>query len=96
MEATNENVISRRKLLKIHIEKDKNNEFDYNDYYDIFSESESEKESDVSGSDSELSTLDDIFAFESDQSDSDDEINNAVDRYYVYHDNIEFRRFTKC
>ena len=62
----------------------------------FFSESESEKESDVSGSDSELSTMDDIFAFESDQSDSDDEMNNAVDRYYVYHDNIEFRRITKC
>ena len=36
MEATNENVITRRNLLITHIKKDKNDEFDYNDYYDIF------------------------------------------------------------
>ena len=89
MEATKENVITRRDLLITHIKKDKNDEFDYNDYYDNLSESESEKESDISESDSKLSTTDDIFVFDSDQSDSDDEMNNIVDRNYVYHDNIK-------
>ena len=51
--------------------------------------SESEEESEVSETDSELSTTNDIFAFESDQSDSDDEMNNIIDRNYVYHDNIK-------
>ena len=95
MEATNETLITGRKLLKTHIEKDKNIESDYNyddierENHDYISESESDTESDVSESDSELSTTDDIFAFDSDQSDSDDEMNNIVDRNYIYHDNIK-------
>ena len=95
MKGTNETVITGRKLLKIHIEEDKNIESDYNDddieseNYDYTSESESDKESDVSESDSKLSTMNDFVACDSDQSDSDDEMNNIVDRNYVYHDNIK-------
>ena len=95
MKATNETVITGRKLLKIHIEEDKNIESDYNDddiereNYDYIYESESDKGSDVSESDSELSTTDDFVACDSDQSDSDDEMNNIVDRNYFYHNNIK-------
>ena len=78
-------------MLTTNVEKDNNNEKgDFNDDIDReIDDIESESESSENQSDSELSTTNDIFAFESDESDSDDELKKVVDKNYVYHDNID-------
>ena len=91
MTVTTNITITKRKLLTTNVEKENNSETcDFNDDIDRESDDiESELESYENQSDSELSTTNGIFAFESDQSDSDDGLKNVVDQNYVYHDNIE-------
>ena len=95
-----------RKLLNINVEHDYNIE-KVNDNVESIEvadnierdsdDFESKSKSDEYESDSKLSTTNDVFVFESDQSDSDDEFKNVVEQNYVYHDNINNSdEFSKC
>ena len=98
IKTSNSTVTTTRKLLNINVEHDYNIE-KVNDNVESIEvadnierdsdDFESKSKSDEYESDSKLSTTNDVFVFESDQSDSDDELKNIIEQNYIYHDKIK-------